>query len=75
MRADFELFPTHADRIFDSVFEIEGEAFWYDLEYRTVHEIDPILTHIECSIDIFFSDIESCYGYNTRFACDIDMNP
>lgn len=46
MTADIEFFPTHADGVFDPVFEIERKALWDHFEHSTVHEIDTILTYI-----------------------------
>ncbi len=75
MTSYFELLTTHADRIFDPAFEVQRKTLRYDLQYRTVHEVDTILADIECSIYIIFRDIESCYSDDTRLPSDIDMYP
>ena len=74
MTAHFEFFPTHPDRILDPTFEIERKTLRDDLQDTTVLEIDSILTHIEGSIHIIFSDFESSNCNDTRTTSDLNMD-
>ena len=62
MASNFEFFPTHSDWILDATLEIEGEALRNHLQDTSIHEIHTILTHIECTIHILFTHLESCYS-------------
>ena len=74
MSSDFEFFSTHSDRVYDTTLEIESKALWYYFENRTIHRIEPILTHIECPIDVFLCDLDPSNWDDRSTTRDIDVD-